>query len=79
MLDPRLVVVGGAAVDAADVLVDAMRATLDRALPPVTSHAIEVVAGRLGPTTEALGAALLAANAAGEHLARLAATSRDGS
>jgi len=41
-------------------------------MPPVTSHAIDVVRGRLGPATEALGAALLAADAAGEHIARLA-------
>jgi len=72
VLDPRLVVVGGAAVDAGNVLVDAIRATLDRGMPPVTSHAIAVVPGRLGPATEALGAALLAADAAGEHIARLA-------
>jgi predicted NBD/HSP70 family sugar kinase len=72
VLDPRLVIVGGPAVDAGDVLVDAVRATLDRALPPVTSHAIAVARGRLGPATEALGAALRAADAAGEHLARLA-------
>jgi len=72
VLDPRLVVVGGTAVDAGNVLVDAVRATLDRAMPPVTSHAIDVVRGRLGPATEARGAALLAADAAGEHIARLA-------
>ena len=72
VLDPRVVVVGGAAVDPTGVLVDAVRTSLDRALPPVTSHAIEVVRGQLGPATEALGAALLAAQAAGEHLAHLA-------
>jgi predicted NBD/HSP70 family sugar kinase len=72
VLDPRLVVIGGAVAEAGDVLVDAVRATLDRVLPPVTNHAIEVVRGRLGPVTEALGAALLAAEAAGEHLVRLA-------
>jgi predicted NBD/HSP70 family sugar kinase len=75
VLDPQLVVVGGAAAD--PVLVDAVRNTLDRVLPPVSSHAIEVVRGRLGPGTEALGAALLAAGAAGEHLIQLAANTRD--
>jgi len=72
VLDPRLVVVGGAVAAAGDVLVDALRVALDRALPPVTNHAIEVVPAQLGPATEALGAALLAAEAAGEHLTRLA-------
>jgi predicted NBD/HSP70 family sugar kinase len=72
VLDPRVVVVGGAAAAAGDVLVDAVRAALGRALPPVTNHAIQVVPARLGPATEALGAALLAADAAGEHLTGLA-------
>lgn len=76
VLDPQLVVVGGAAADV--VLVDAVRNTLDRVLPPVSSHAIEVVRGRLGPVTEALGAALLAADAAGEHLVQVAASTRAG-
>jgi predicted NBD/HSP70 family sugar kinase len=72
VLDPRLVIVGGAAAEAGDALVDAVRTALDRGLPPVTSHAVKVVRGQLGPVAEALGAALLAAEAAGEHLMRLA-------
>jgi predicted NBD/HSP70 family sugar kinase len=77
VLDPRLVIIGGTAADAGDVLVDAVRATLVRTLPPVTSHAIEVVRGPHGAVAEALGAALLAADAAGEHLTRLAADPED--
>jgi predicted NBD/HSP70 family sugar kinase len=78
VLDPRLVIVGGAAAEAGDVLVEAVRAALDRALPTVTNHAIAVVRGRLGPVTEALGAALLAAESAGEHLMRLASDGNGG-
>jgi predicted NBD/HSP70 family sugar kinase len=77
VLDPSLVIVGGTAADADEVLVDAVRTTLGRALPPVTSRAIQVVRGRGGAVTEALGAALLAANAAGERLMRSATKPND--
>jgi predicted NBD/HSP70 family sugar kinase len=72
VLDPRLVIVGGPAANVGDVLVEAVRATLDQLLPPVTNHAIQVVRASLGPVTEALGAALLAADAAGARLMVLA-------
>ncbi|GAB2471850.1 ROK family protein [Jatrophihabitans fulvus] len=67
MLDPRLVVLGGdlaAAPAAGSVLVESVRTALDRALPPVGNHEIEVVPAQLGSRAEALGAALLAASAA---------------
>lgn len=73
VLDPQLVVIGGAAADPDGVLVDGVRASLLRGLPPVSNAAIRVEAARLGADTEALGAALLAAERAGGELLRLAA------
>jgi predicted NBD/HSP70 family sugar kinase len=72
LLDPRLVVVGGTLAEAGDALVAELEAALRRALPPVSNRGIRAVRGRLGRGAEALGAALMAATAAGSHLARLA-------
>lgn len=54
------------------MLVDEIRSALRHALPPVANHGIEVVSAGLGDRSEALGAALLAADGAREHLATLA-------
>ena len=49
-----------------------LRAALRHALPPVANHDVEVVPAGLGDRSEALGAALLAADGARQHLATLA-------
>jgi predicted NBD/HSP70 family sugar kinase len=72
LLDPRLVVVGGTLAETGDALVSEVRTALHRALPPVSNRDVRVVHARLGRRAEALGAALMAATAAGSHLARLA-------
>jgi hypothetical protein len=75
MADPALVVIGGDLTTRArsgDRLVAAAAESLARALPPVAHH-VPVVRASLGARTEALGAALLAASAADERLAALAA------
>jgi predicted NBD/HSP70 family sugar kinase len=75
MADPALVVIGGDLTTRArsgDRLVAAAAESLARALPPVAHH-VPVVRASLGARTEALGAGLLAASAADERLAALAA------
>jgi predicted NBD/HSP70 family sugar kinase len=72
LLDPQLVVVGGTLAETGDELVTEVGTALHRALPPVSNRGVPVVPSRLGRRAEALGAALMAATAAGSHLARLA-------
>jgi glucokinase len=59
-LDPEIVVIGGGAVRAGDLLLDAVRETVDaHALPPIAA-AVRIVPAYFGDESGMLGAALLA-------------------
>lgn len=63
VLDPDVVVIGGGAVSAGDLLLDAAREVVAaRALPPV-ARAVEIVPARFGEEAGVVGAGLLAREA----------------
>ncbi|HEX7400332.1 MAG TPA: ROK family transcriptional regulator [Candidatus Limnocylindrales bacterium] len=59
ILNPELVVVGGDLASAGDVLLDPLRAAIDRYSVPPAAASVQVVAGMLGDRAEVLGAAAL--------------------
>ncbi len=62
VLDPEMVVIGGRL--ASGVLLAGVRSSLERNLPPVANHVIDVVPGTMGQDAELLGAVLVAGQAA---------------
>ncbi len=60
VIDPGLVIVGGELAAAGEVLLDAIRETIDRQTSPATGHPYPVVRGALGAQAEVLGAIALA-------------------
>ena len=65
VLDPEVVVVGGGAARAGDLLLGpARRVVAERALPPV-AEAVRIVPARFGEEAGMLGAAMLAIEALG--------------
>lgn len=71
VLNPRLIVVGGALAQTGEALLAGIRDTLGHGLSPVTGRGPEVVPGALGTRAEALGALTLAGHAAELRLATL--------
>jgi predicted NBD/HSP70 family sugar kinase len=63
VLDPGMLIVGGELAAAGDVLIDAVRETIDHRTSQVTGHPCPVVAGELGSKAEALGGIALAMRA----------------
>jgi glucokinase-like ROK family protein len=57
LLNPSLLVVGGALSEAGDILLDPIREAIARAAIPPAAAAVRVVAAELGTRAEALGAA----------------------
>jgi predicted NBD/HSP70 family sugar kinase len=70
-LNPELVVVGGELARAGDVLLDPIRAAIDRHSVGAASAGIRVMAGTLGDRAEVLGAAALVVAHSPHALARL--------
>jgi predicted NBD/HSP70 family sugar kinase/biotin operon repressor len=69
VLDPGLLIIGGELAGAGEVLLDAIRETVDRQTSPATGHSYAVVAGALGARAEVLGAAVMAMGSASrQHL-----------
>jgi predicted NBD/HSP70 family sugar kinase len=56
LLNPRRVIIGGSLSAAGDVLLDPIRASLDRCALPMAASTAEVVAGELGNRATVLGA-----------------------
>lgn len=73
VLNPRLIVIGGELARAGDVLLDAVRATLDHDAVAPSAAAVTVSAGTLGERAEVLGAAGTVLERAPEALAVRAA------
>jgi hypothetical protein len=67
VLDPELIVIGGELAAAGDVLLDAIRETIERLTSPATGHSYSVQRGALGARAEALGAIALAMNHSAER------------
>jgi predicted NBD/HSP70 family sugar kinase/DNA-binding transcriptional ArsR family regulator len=59
IINPKLVLVGGELAAAGDVLLDPIRAAIDRHSVAPAARSVRVVAGTLGPRAEVLGAAAL--------------------
>jgi predicted NBD/HSP70 family sugar kinase len=59
-LDPEVVVIGGEIAEAGDLLLDGIRESAERAMPPFAADSIRIVRGLLGPRAEVLGAIALA-------------------
>jgi glucokinase len=57
ILDPEIVVLGGAIADAGDLLLEPARLELSRRVPPAVSRQVQVVAAGLGERAAAVGAA----------------------
>jgi predicted NBD/HSP70 family sugar kinase len=70
VLNPELVVIGGDLASAGDVLLDAVRATVERDAVPGAAGSVRVVAGTLGERAEVLGAAALVLARSPHALAR---------
>ncbi len=68
VLDPGLVIIGGELAAAGEVLLAAVRETIDRETSPATGHPYPVVPGALGAQAEVLGAIALAMNHAAGQL-----------
>jgi predicted NBD/HSP70 family sugar kinase len=74
LLNPSLVIVGGELADAGDVLLDPIRAAIERSAVSPAAAAVRVAAGELGTRAEVLGAASIQLARAPQALAeRLAA------
>ena len=56
LLNPRRVIIGGSLSAAGDILLDPIRASLDRCALPMAAATAEVVAGELGDRATVLGA-----------------------
>ena len=78
LLDPRLVVVGGALAVAGNLLLDGIRESIERAMTPSAGHGVDVVPGEFGARAPALGAIVLAATTAPIALPAPAAVTRLG-
>jgi predicted NBD/HSP70 family sugar kinase len=76
VLDPRLVIVGGKASAAGEVLLGAVRNGLRRRLSPAIAGSMKVVPGTLGDRAELLGAIALAGRSAPTRLIELGGRSR---
>lgn len=59
VVNPELVIVGGELAGAGEVLLDPLRAAIERHAIPPAADAVEVTLGALGPRAEVLGAAAL--------------------
>jgi predicted NBD/HSP70 family sugar kinase len=59
ILNPRLLLVGGELAAAGDVLLEPIRASIERHSVAPASASVRVAAGTLGPRAEVLGAAAL--------------------
>jgi glucokinase-like ROK family protein len=59
LLNPELIVVGGELSRAGDLLIDPLREQVHRNAIPATARDVEIVASRLGPRAELLGALAL--------------------
>jgi predicted NBD/HSP70 family sugar kinase len=59
IVNPRLLLVGGELAAAGDVLLDPIRASIERHSVAPASACVRVAAGTLGPRAEVLGAAAL--------------------
>ena len=74
LLNPSLVIIGGELAEAGDVLLDPIRAAIERRAVPPAAAAVRVIAGELGERAEVLGAASIQLARAPQALAaRLAA------
>jgi predicted NBD/HSP70 family sugar kinase len=69
MLDPTLVIVGGALAQAGEPLLAGIRDSLSRTLSPVSNQALDVVPAQLGTQAEVLGAIAIAGDTALPSLA----------
>jgi predicted NBD/HSP70 family sugar kinase len=70
VLNPELVVIGGELAAAGEVLLEAVRAEIERRAVPPAAAAVRVTPGALGEQAEVLGAAALPLARAPELLAR---------
>jgi predicted NBD/HSP70 family sugar kinase len=68
VLDPKLVIIGGALAGARAPLLDGVREILTRRLPSAISQGVTVSAGLLGDRAEVLGAVALATRSTSAHL-----------
>jgi predicted NBD/HSP70 family sugar kinase len=68
VLDPRMVIIGGRTASAGAPLLDGIRDTLARSLPPITSQSMQIVAGELSDQAEVLGAIAIAGQSAADQL-----------
>jgi predicted NBD/HSP70 family sugar kinase len=69
MLDPTLIIVGGALAQAGEPLLTGLRDSLTRTLSPVSNQALKVKPTQLGTQTEVLGAIAIAGDTALPSLA----------
>jgi predicted NBD/HSP70 family sugar kinase len=75
LFNPEMVVVGGDLSAAGELLLDPLRASIDRYALPAATEKLEVVAGELGERANLLGALALAIAQSGEAVAaRIAGT-----
>jgi predicted NBD/HSP70 family sugar kinase len=75
LFNPEMVVVGGDLSAAGELLLDPLRASIDRYALPAATEKLEVVAGELGERANLLGALALAIAQSGEAVAaRMAGT-----
>jgi predicted NBD/HSP70 family sugar kinase len=65
VLNPKLIVVGGTLAQTGEPLLAGIRDTLTRSVSPVTNRTPEIRPGALGTRAEALGAVIIAGDAAG--------------
>ena len=74
LLNPELVIIGGDLAAAGDVLLDPIRAAIDRRAVAPAAHDVRIARGALGEHAEVLGAAAIQLARAPEALARRLST-----